>query len=325
MPLTTKSEILDVLQMPSEDWERTIRPAARQLHREQNANALTATAMLGFDNVCKNQCLYCGMRAGNSSLSRYRIPPEDIASTIRTVRETGMSRLFLISGEDPHYGFDRLLRVVEIAKQAGLWVSLATGELDRLQYCELKAAGADEYALKFEMADRDTFNRLNPSTDFDQRMTHIRWVQESGLALASGNIVGYPGQTLEMAADDILLMQELQISWAPVIPYMPAQHTPLAAEGGPGSLETTWKEISILRLSMPAVRITAQLPGPNLREGLSSPTGNLAALQAGADVLFVDMLPQALAKEFRVVDHRLVLGKEHIVHMAEQADMMVRW
>ncbi len=27
--------------------------------------------------------------------------------------------------------------------------------------------GADEYVLKFEMSDRDTFDRLNPSTNFD--------------------------------------------------------------------------------------------------------------------------------------------------------------
>lgn len=112
------------------------------------------------------------------------------------------------------------------------WVSLACGEYERSQYEELRAAGADEYVVKFEMSDRETFDRLNPSTSYDKRMNAIRWVKESGLLLASGNIVDYPGQTLEQLADDILLMKELEISWAPVIPYLPAQNTPLAAEGG---------------------------------------------------------------------------------------------
>ena len=195
--------------------------------------------------------------------------------------------------------------------------------MTRNQYDELHAAGADEYVLKFEMAQADVFNRLNPSTNFQRRMQAIEWIKQSGIRLASGNIVDYPGQTDEQLAEDILLMQQLEISWAPIIPYLPAKGTPLAAAGGRGSLEKNLKEISLLRIMMPKVNITAQQPGENLANGLADPEGNLNALQAGANMLFADMLPMALAQNFSVVDNRITLGLEHIQSMAERSGMRV--
>ena len=175
--------------------------------------------------------------------------------------------------------------------------------------------------MKFEMSDRDTFNRLNPSTNFEQRMQRINWVKEIGFELGSGNIVDYPGHTLEQIADDILLCKELEIDWAPVVPYMPAPGTPLALEGGRGSLETNLREISILRVMMPHIDITAQQPGANPADGLTAIDGNLNALNAGANLLFADLLPDTLAKNFSVVGERKVKGVEHIRHMAELANM----
>ncbi len=76
--------------------------------------------MLGYSNVCKNQCLYCGMRAANSAVPRYRIEPQDVlASLARRATRRAFRRIFLVSGEDPKYDFDRLLRIVAGRKGAG--------------------------------------------------------------------------------------------------------------------------------------------------------------------------------------------------------------
>ena len=91
----------------------------------------------------------------------------------------------------------------------------------------------------------------------------------------------YPGQTLSMLAEDILLTKALGISWAPVIPYLPVPGTPLAEEGGPGSIDLCQRTISLLRLMMPEVRITAQQPGPDPQKGLSDTVGNLEAASEG--------------------------------------------
>jgi biotin synthase len=281
--------------------------------------------MLGFDNICKNQCLYCGMRASNSAVERYRLEAEQVIQSAKASSEMGFRRVFLISGEDPKYGFENILQIVDAFNKMNFFISLALGELSKEQYGELKDAGADEYVLKFEMSQRTVFNRMKPSTDYDRRIKGLGWIKESGLKLASGSIVDYPGQTEEQLAEDLLLARELGISWAPVIPYMPAKGTPLAQEGGPGSIEKNLKVISMLRIMMPHINITAQQPGKDLSKGLADPQGNLDALNAGANMLFADMLPDALARNFSVVDNRITLGLDHIQSMAEKAGMSVQF
>ena len=313
-------EILKILQLPEAEFRQTIMPLARQQYR-QTDNRLYGTAMLGYTNICRNQCLYCGMRAGNS-VPRFRIEPEDVVHSVALAHERGFHRVFLVAGEDPGYGFDRLLDMVAALRTLGVRISLACGEYSLSQYQELHDAGAEEYVVKFEMSQPQTFNRLNPSTDFARRRTAMEAVKQSGMDLASGNIIDYPGQTDEMIAEDILLMQELAISWAPVVPYLPAAGTPLAQEGGkPGDRVKALKEIAILRLALPQVRITAQQPGDDLTRGLADPAGNLDALNAGANLLFCDLLPEAQARAFRVVDYRELKNEDHLRRMAAQSGM----
>ena len=316
----SKQEILNLLTLEFSEFEKTVMQPARELYRK-GENRLYASAMLGFDNICKNQCLYCGMRAGSKGVERYRMTPQEVLAAVSQAVAMGVDRIFLISGEDPSYGFDALLKITEGVKGMGLHLSLACGELDLSQYGELKAAGADEYVLKFEMSDPDTFDRLNPSTNFRRRMKGIEAIRESGMKLASGNIVGFPGQSLEQLANDILLMKKLEISWAPIIPYLPAVGTPLALEGGPGDILLNLREISILRLMMPDILITAQQPGHDLRQGLGGEEGNLMALNAGANILFADLLPDSRVRSFRVIDDRVVLRLDHIRRMAQLAGM----
>ena len=318
----TKSEILEYLREPEERYWEGLAKEAKEVHRIFNGDRLTVTAMLGYDNICKNQCLYCGMRAANHLVPRYRMTPEEIRDIFEAAAKTGLRRAFLISGEDPGFGTENLCRVASDLKKVGMtWVSLAAGEFEKSEFQELHAAGVDEFVLKFEMADEETFDRLNPSTTYKKRMEGIRTIKELGYPLASGDIVGYPGQTLEMLADDILLMKELEISWAPVIPYMPAANTPLALEGGPGSVDWMLRTISLLRVMLPRVNITAGQPGKDLKEGLSGREGNLAALRAGGNFLYADLLPASKAENFRVVDNRILLGVEHAKRMAEESGM----
>ena len=322
MTINQRAEVLEVLNMPMEEFLTQVAPAAKEVHRTHRENKLTVTSMMGYTNFCKNQCLYCGLRAANRLVPRYRLEPETVLEAVHKAHETGFKRLFLISGEDPKYGFDKPLQIVRGAKEAGMeWISLACGEYDRDSYQALKEAGADEYVLKFEMSDPDTFNRLNPSTDFKKRMEAIHCIKELGFALASGNIVDFPGHSLEQMADDIMLMKELDVSWAPIVPYMPAKGTPLASEGGPGRQELILKEISLVRLMLPNAYITGGQPGKNPADGFASEDGNLAALAAGADLLFADLLPAAKAQDFRVVDHRALFGVDHIQELAKKAGM----
>lgn len=321
MKIQAKSEILDILKMPYEEFKNTVMKTAKDVHVNNNNNSITVTALFGYDNICKNQCAYCGMRAGNSSLKRYRIGIDDAMKAEESVKKLGIKKIFLISGEDPKYDFKNIITMVKYGKELGLFVSLALGELSLEKYKELEDAGLDEYVLKFETSDKEFFNKIKPSTNYENRMKCIEYIVNSNMQLASGNIIGLPNQTLEQIADDIMLMKELNISWAPIIPYMPVPNTPLAKEGGRGSVESTLKEISILRIMMPKINITAQQPGEDLKNGLADVQGNLNALGAGANVLFVDMLPQDLVKDFNVINNRMIEGMENVERLVKMSGM----
>lgn len=321
MTIQTKTEILEILNMPNEEFNNSIKKRAKEIHIQNNDNSVDVIALFGYDNICKNQCLYCGMRAGNSKLKRYRIGLEDAKKTEDAVKKLGLNKIFLISGEDPKYDFKDILSMVEYGKELGLFVSMAAGELSFEKYQALEAAGLDEYVLKFETSDKDMFAKIKPSTTFANRMKCIKYIKNSKMKLASGNIIGLPQQTLEQVADDIMLMKELEISWAPIIPYMPVPNTPLAQEGGRGSIETTLKEISILRIMMPQVNITAQQPSEDPKSSLADVQGNLNALSAGANMLFVEMLPPALIKDFNVINNRMIEGVEKVNKLVEMSEM----
>ena len=133
MTPSTKQEILELLTMPYDLFQETVIPAAKQTYIEHRGNDLVSSGMLGFSNVCKNRCLYCGMRAG-SPVERYRIPADDVIASARTAKEMGFGRMFLISGEDPGYGYENLLKIIRSIKDLGLHLSLACGEYAPEQY-----------------------------------------------------------------------------------------------------------------------------------------------------------------------------------------------
>lgn len=318
-----REQIRKILEMPDEAFREQTMPMAREAKHAAD-NTLYAAAMLGYSNICKNQCLYCGMRASNR-IPRFRLEREDVIESVRMAHDIGFGRIFLITGEDPKHHYEDLLYMVEKIAAMGMRISLACGEHEYAQFEELRSAGAAEYVIKFEMSQKEVFDRLNPSTTFEKRMAAIEAVKKSGMELASGNIIGYPGQSTDMILQDIELMQELEISWAPVVPFMPAAGTPLAQEGAlPGDRWLALKEIAALRILMPDIRITAQQPGDDLTRGLADEQGNLDAIAAGADILFCDLLPEAKAKAFRVIDHRELKNLDHVRKMADESGMTLQ-
>ena len=234
MALETKQEILDVLTMPEAAFWAEVAPEARRTCQAHFGDTLLVTAMLAYTNICKNQCLYCGMRAG-SKIPRYRMLTEEILPLAQRAREAGLGRMFLLAGEDLHYGLTTCSPWCPACVSRASPSPWGRGNSPGRSTRPSTTPGVEEYVLKFEMSHPDSFQRLNPSTTYAKRLGCARWIREAGMKLASGNIVDWPGQTLDELADDILLMKELEISWAPNIPYLPAANTPLARKGGRGA------------------------------------------------------------------------------------------
>ncbi len=313
-------DVRTLLTCPGSEFEEA-KILARATADRVFGSEVYVTGLLAFSNICRNDCTYCGLRVSNTAIPRMRLAADDINRAVDRFRETGLDRVFLVSGEDTSYTADDIARVVAHAKSLGFHVTLGLGELSETELATLRDAGCDCFTLKFETSNRDVFKACKSSSDYDARMDCIRRVKSLGMELGSGNIIGLEGQSVDDIARDIVLMDELSIDWAPVVPYLPAPGTPMAAHTPMGDVSLLLREIAILRILMPRTIITAGQPRQGSKLGFADPDGNRDAIGYGANILFVDITPHALRKDFQIAPGRILPGVAHVDALLEGIGM----
>ena len=262
---------------------------ADEVRRQAVGDEVHLRGLIEFSNICRNDCLYCGIRRGNKRVQRYRMSEEELVETARRAVALGFQTIVLQSGEDMHFDQLRLCRVVEQIKQMDVAITLSVGERDYDDYKAWRDAGADRYLLRIETTDRDLYHRLNPGMSWQRRHECLLMIRELGYELGSGIMVGQPGQTLESIADDLLYLKDIGIDMAGMGPFIPHPETPLAGEAG-GTLELALRTMAVMRLLMPDINI----PATTAMESLH-PQGRIMALQAGANVV----MPNVTEGEYR--------------------------
>ncbi|MBN1292180.1 MAG: radical SAM protein [Candidatus Latescibacteria bacterium] len=309
--------IKTMLEMDDETFAAKITSEAHEITQQVYGNRIFVCGLLALGNYCKNDCTYCGLRVSNSAIPRFRLALDDMKKATDTLRKSGITRIFYVGGEDPGFPVDNLFAVIEHAKDMDIHVTLGVGVFQQNILAELHDAGVDCYTLKFETSNRAMFNRIKPTSDFDERMECIKSIKPLGMELGSGNIVGLEGQTLDDVATDITLMYNLDIDWAPVVPYLPAPGTPMAETTPMGNVALTLRELSVLRILLPESIITAGQPTQGSKLGFADPEGNKAALDAGANILFVDVTPFAVRRDFVITPGRILPGVAGIDKLLE--------
>ena len=245
--------------------------------------------LIEFSNICRNDCLYCGIRRGNKGVKRYRMGDDELVETARRAVEIGFKTIALQSGEDMHFDKDRMSRIIERIKQMDVALTLSIGERDYGDYEAFRNAGADRYLLRIETTDVDLYHRLNPGMSWQRRHECLLMIKELGYEVGSGIMVGLPGQTVESIAGDLLYLKDLGVDMAGIGPFIPHPDTPLANEQG-GSLEMALRTMAVMRLLLPDINI----PATTAMESLH-PQGRIMALKAGANVV----MPNVTEGEYR--------------------------
>ena len=59
-------------------YDEPLRCAADEVRREHYGDAVFLRGLIEFTNDCKNNCYYCGIRAGNTNAARYRLTKDEI-------------------------------------------------------------------------------------------------------------------------------------------------------------------------------------------------------------------------------------------------------
>lgn len=283
----SRDEIIALLKDDSINEE--LFKAADEVRKKYLGDEVHLRGLIEFTNICKRNCMYCGLRRDNKNLNRYRLYHEEIIDFAKKAVSYGYKTLVLQGGEDDYYTVERLVPIVKDLKALGVALTLSIGERPFEEYEALKKAGADRFLLRIETTDRKLYEELDPGMSHENRIQCLKNLRKLGYEVGSGCLVGLPGQKIESLADDILFFKELDVDMNGIGPFIPNEDTPLKdAEGG--QFELALKVMAIVRLLLPDINI----PATTAMETLNK-QGRVIALQCGANVV----MPNVTEGEYR--------------------------
>ena len=157
-------EYVFLLENRTEKVEERLAAHARKARRAVYGQSVFIRGLIEISNICKNDCLYCGIRKSNADCQRYRLTLDEILECCREGYELGFRTFVLQGGEDGYYTDDVLSRVIGAIKEhyPDCAVTLSLGERSRNSYQKLFDAGADRYLLRHETADASHYGLLHP-------------------------------------------------------------------------------------------------------------------------------------------------------------------
>ena len=139
----SKEEIIELLK--NDELTDDIFTAADSVRKKYVGNSIHLRALIEFSNICQRNCFYCGVRAANQNIKRYRLDPSEILILARNAIEKNYKTIVLQSAEDNYYTAEILANIIKKIKGNDVAVTLSIGERTFDEYKTLKEAGADRF------------------------------------------------------------------------------------------------------------------------------------------------------------------------------------
>ncbi len=298
--------------LPHPEWRELISTfsSSDREYAQNTASAITAErfgnkiffrGIIEFSNICKNDCLYCGIRRSNRNVTRYRLSEEEILLCCGEGYRLGYRTFVLQSGEDKYresLPFMELIRKIK-AQHPDCAVTLSVGECSRDTYNEMFRSGGDRYLLRHETANREHYKKLHPPImSLENRIRCLCDLKEIGFQTGCGMIVGTPFQTSETLAEDMEFMCDFQPAMVGIGPFLPHKDTPFA-EYRAGSQELTLFLLSLVRIMLPDALIPA-----TTALGTAAQDGRIQGVLAGCNVVMPNLSPQNVRKSYMLYDNK---------------------
>ena len=307
--MLSRQDILNWLREEDPDRLATLWESADRVRRQHVGDEVHLRGLLEISNHCCRQCAYCGIRAGRTDLTRYRMTTKEILKCVASAEKFGYGTVVLQAGEDPALTGPMVAEIVqEIKKKHFLAVTLSLGERTDEELLLWQQAGADRYLLRFETSNRRLFDRIHLQTSGvgRDRIEMLRRLREMGYEIGSGIMCGIPGQSYEDLAEDVAWFARLDLDMIGVGPYLPHSQTPLAVkqkelrlpaeQQAPNTELMTYTLIALARLVCPE----ANLPSTTALATVNLAHGREWGLQRGANVLMPNMTPVAYRHHYEI-------------------------
>ncbi len=274
--------------------------------------------LIEISNCCIRLCGYCGLRAPNQSVQRYRMTAEEIKTCIRQGEAMGYGTVVLQSGEDPGITTEAVVDLVRFTKsETPLAVTLSLGERTDAELAEWRAAGADRYLLRFETSNAELYEQIHPSRPGGptSRIEILRQLKSLGYEVGSGVMIGIPGQSYEDLARDIALFAELDLDMIGCGPYLPHPNTPLGDPNQPAVVPgehqvpnselMAYKVIALSRLVCPR----ANIPSTTALATLNKQMGRELGLVRGANVVMPNLTPPRYRQLYEIYPDKACINE----------------
>ncbi|MBQ9886640.1 MAG: [Lachnospiraceae bacterium] len=303
----TEEEYAGLIELRDEESAALLREYAVKVRKSIYGNSVFTRGLIEISNICKNDCYYCGIRAGNKHCERYRLTPQEILMCADEGYRLGFRTFVMQGGEDSYFTDEVLCDIIsEIkARHSDCAVTLSLGERSRESYQRLFDAGADRYLLRHETADKEHYEKLHPGKmSFDNRMRCLRDLKEIGYQVGCGFMVGSPYQTAKELAKDLKFIESFKPDMCGIGPFIPHKDT-LFKDEPAGSLELTCYLLSIIRLIHPPVLLPA-----TTALGTIHPKGRELGILVGANVVMPNLSPVSVRKKYELYDNKICTGEE---------------
>lgn len=232
MPWTVEA-VLALYDLPMMDllWR------AQDVHRQHfDPNAIQRSALLSVKTGgCSENCGYCSQSARHMTQARREglKPLEEVLTAARAAKAAGASRFCMSAAwRSPKDGdLEQVLEMVREVKALGMEACVTLGMLTELQVEKLKSAGLDYYNHNLD-TDAEYYPKITTSHTQESRLETIRNIQQAGIKVCSGGIIGM-GESRRNRAGLIAQLASLPappesvpINHLVPIPGTPLEHTP---------------------------------------------------------------------------------------------------
>jgi biotin synthase len=209
---------------------------------------------------CSEDCAYCAQSAHYAT----GLEREELLSTQRVVdvakraRAQGATRFCMgAAWRRVRQGTEKFERVLEIVREVsglGMEVCVTLGEIGPAEAQKLKAAGVTAYNHNIDTSP-EFYRQIVSTHAFQDRLNTIAAVQESGLSVCSGGIIGM-GESIGDRLRMIEVLSELdpQPQSVPINCLMAMPGTPLADQP-PVDIFELVRLIAVARIALPKARV----------------------------------------------------------------------
>ena len=304
-----REEILFILHCSDEAVLKEIFDIAYSVKVREVGKKVHLRGLVEISNICTKNCFYCGIRKGNTEVSRYSLSQEEILACAELTRQFEYGSLVLQGGERSDDAFtdfiEDTLRKIKAQPGAELGITLSLGEQSLETYKRWFAAGAHRYLLRIETSSPELYKELHPADHLlEERKACLDRLREAGYQVGTGVMSGIPGQTLESLADDIEFFRKVDADMIGMGPVSPHPETPLGRqfpaqpEDNRSRLELSLRMIAITRLQLRDVNIAAT----TALQAIDPAQGRERGLRAGANVIMPNIGDTSRRRDYQLYE-----------------------